>query len=65
MVVVDVQYENNHSVVVVHLVEVTLDDFLVIELQQDSMFVELLVDDIVFENLVDLYEQISVVELEY
>ncbi len=62
---VDVQYENNHSVVVVHLVEVTLDDFLVIELQQDSMFVELLVDDIVFENLVDLYEQISVVELEY
>jgi len=64
-VVVDVQYENNHSVVVVHLVEVTLDDFLVMELQQDSMFVELLVDDIVFENLVDLYEQISVVELEY
>ncbi len=41
-----------------HLVEVTLDDFLEIEFQQDSMFVELVDDYIVVDNLMDLYEQI-------
>ncbi len=56
--VVDVQYENYHKVVVVHLVEATLDDFQEIELQQDSMIEELVVNDIGFENLKDLYERI-------
>jgi hypothetical protein len=56
--VVVVQYENDHLVVVVHLVEVTLDDFLVLVSQQDSMFVGLVVDDIEVHNLMDLYEQI-------
>jgi hypothetical protein len=57
-VVVDVQYENYHKVVVVHLVEATLDDFQEIELQQDSMIEELVVNDIGFDNLKDLYERI-------
>jgi hypothetical protein len=53
-VVEDVQYENCHEVVVVHLVEATSDDFQETELQQDSM-IEVLVDD---DNLQDLYERI-------
>jgi hypothetical protein len=44
--------------VVVHLVEATLDDFQEIELQQDSMIEELVVNDIGFDNLKDLYERI-------
>jgi hypothetical protein len=63
-VVVDVQYEIDHSVVVVHLVEVTLDDFQVIEPMEDPMLVEPVVDKIVVDNLMDLYEQILVEELE-
>ncbi len=56
--VVGVQYENDHLVVVVHLVEVTLDDFLVVVSQQESTLVGLVVDGIEVDSLMDLYEQI-------
>lgn len=52
----DVQYENDHLVGVVHLVELTLDDFQEIALQQDSKCVGPVVDDIEVDNLMDLYE---------
>jgi len=47
---VDVPYENHHLVVVVHLVEVTLDDFL------DAILVLMVMILVVVDNLVNLYE---------
>jgi len=58
----DVPYESHHLVVVVHLVVVTLDNFLdaIFELEVVVVVVvvvvELVVDDIVVDNLVNVYE---------
>jgi hypothetical protein len=56
----DVPYENPHLVVVVHLVVVTLENFLdaIFELEVGVevvvLVMELVVDDIVVDNLVNL-----------
>jgi hypothetical protein len=58
----DVPYENHHLVVVVHLVVVTLENFLdaifglEVGVEVVVLVMELVVDDIVVDNLVNLCE---------